>query len=228
MTSERYIRNIGTISPEEHDKLRNSWVCVVGCGGLGGYVIEGLARLGVGHITAVDGDVFQQSNLNRQLLATERSLGRYKALVAQERVRIVNPEISLHPLCYFLSEENAADIIAEEYHVAVDAMDNIAGRRVLEKACEGKAIPLIHGAIAGWCGQVSVIMPGSETFAQLYPKGPDRGIETITGTPCFTPAVVGAIQAAETVKLLLERPGVLKNKLLTIDLLSHEYEIIDI
>lgn len=225
---DRYERNIGTITPEENEKLKASWVLVAGCGGLGGHVIEGLARLGVGHITAVDGDVFCASNLNRQLLSTERTLGRYKALTAQERIKAVNSEVELHPLCYYITEENVKGIVTGRYHAVVDALDNISSRRVLEKSCRAQNIPLIHGAIAGWHGQVSVIWPGDEFIDKIYPPGTDKGVEQETGNPSFTPAMVAAAEVAETVKILLGKPQILRNKLLTIDLLNQEYEIIDL
>lgn len=229
MTSERYQRNIGTITAEENERLKDQWVLVVGCGGLGGHIIEGLARIGVGNITAVDGDVFTPSNLNRQLLATERTMGRYKALTAQERIRNVNPEVQLHPLCCYISEKNAEDIItAGRYDAVVDALDNVGTRKVLQRCCRERQIPLIHGAIAGWHGQVSVVMPGDDLLDRIYPPGSDRGAEVESGNPSFTPAVTAAIQVAETVKVLLDRPQTLKNKLLTIDLLNQEYEIIEL
>ena len=88
MFENRYERNIGTLTPEENEKLQTFRVCAVGCGGLGGYVIEELARLGIGHITAVDGDVFQDSNLNRQLFSTEEVLGKSKAETALSLIHI--------------------------------------------------------------------------------------------------------------------------------------------
>lgn len=227
MDSQRYERNIGTISLEENEKLRQFRVCVVGCGGLGGHVIEGLARIGIGNIFAVDGDVFQASNLNRQLLSTERNLGRYKALAAQERIHQVNSDVKVHPLCYYLTEENGLDLI-KNYDVVIDALDNISSRRILEYCCKQGNMPLVHGAIAGWHGQVSVIMPGDDFFQTLYPDGEDRGIETETGNPSFTPALVAAIEVAEALKILLGRKGILRNKLLTIDLLNQEYETIEL
>lgn len=228
MTEERYQRNIGTITPEENEKLRGCSVCVVGCGGLGGYVIEELARMGVGDIIAIDGDVFQVSNLNRQLISSERNLNRYKAICAQERIHLINPQVKVHPLCYYLTEENADGLISSQCNAVVDALDNIQSRRVLEKICKEKEIPLIHGAIAGWHGQVSVIRPGDDLFQQLYPEDAERGAELETGNPSFTPAVVASIQTAETIKVLLGKEPDLSGRVLTIDLMAQEYEIIQL
>lgn len=228
MFAERYQRNLGTMTPEENRRLRDFRVCVIGCGGLGGYVIEELARLGIGQIIAVDGDVFQHSNLNRQLFSTEALMGQSKALAAQKRVRSINSEVEIQAIDHFLTEENADSIITEDCHVVIDALDNISSRRLLERHCHSKGLPLVHGAIAGWHGQVGVIMPGDKLFDQLYPEGAEKGAEQETGNPSFTPAVVASIEVAETLKLLLGKPGILRNKLLTIDLLEQEYDIIEL
>lgn len=228
MLAKRYERNLGLLTPRENENLKSAKVCVIGCGGLGGYIIEELARLGIGNITAVDGDVFQESNLNRQLFSTEAALGKSKAQAAEERIHAVNSEVNIRTIHTFLTEENAAQLIEPDCQVVIDALDNIGGRRILEKHCCLKNIPLVHGAIAGWHGQVAVIMPGDKVFDQLYPANAERGAELETGNPAFTPAVVASIQVSEALKIILGREGVLRNKLLTIDLLEHEYEVIEL
>lgn len=227
MFKKRYNRNIGTITIEENYKLSVSKVCIIGCGGLGGHIIEGLARIGTGFITAVDGDVFDETNLNRQLLSSQINLGKSKAQEAKNRISKINSSVQVTPLDVFLTEENASDIVAG-HDAVVDAMDNINGRKILEKACEIQKIPLVHGAIAGWHGQATVIYPGDKTFSLLYPDDENKGVELETGNPSFTPAVVAAIEVAETIKVILKRPQVLRKQLLTIDLLNHQYEVIEI
>lgn len=222
--SRRYDRNMKTISLEENQKLREFRVLVAGCGGLGGYIIEELGRLGIGHITAVDGDVFEESNLNRQLLSTVSLIGTEKAEAAWARMRDVNPEIRVKPVCAMITQENAKELLGG-HDLVIDALDNIKSRKVLEAACEALEIPMVHGAIAGWYGQVAVIFPGDRVMETLYAGEDNKGIETDLGNPAFTPAVVASIQVAEAVKVLLGRPGILRGKLLTIDLLSHEYEV---
>lgn len=228
MLAERYQRNLGTITFEENRRLKDFRVCVIGCGGLGGYVIEELARLGIGHIIAVDGDAFQPSNLNRQLFSTEALIGKSKASAACERVHQINSEVEIQARDCFLTEENIESIITDDCHAVVDALDNISARRLLESYCGKKCLPLIHGAIAGWHGQVGVIMPGDKLFDQLYPKDAEKGVEQETGNPSFTPAVIASMEVAETLKVLLAKPGILRNKLLTIDLLEQEYDIIEL
>lgn len=223
---KRYTRNGTTVTPEEMRILKKSSVCVLGCGGLGGGVIEGLVRIGVGRITAVDGDVFDETNLNRQVLSHENNIGKRKAEEAAAQMKIINSDVEIVPVTEFLNEENAARII-KGHDIAVDALDNATARKLLERACEEENIPLVHGAIAGWNGQVAVIMPGDRMLETIYEGGEDRGEETETGNPSFTPAVVSAMEVAETIKLLLGKDGVLRNRLLMIDLLNHQYETID-
>lgn len=224
---DRYSRNMNTLTPEENARLRDFKVCVVGCGGLGGYVIELLGRLGIGTITAVDGDVFDETNLNRQLLSSEEHIGKSKAFAAEERMRKVNSDVTVHPIQVFVTEENCDEII-EGHDIVVDALDNMTARRLLEMHCEKQNIPFIHGAIAGWYGQVSAIMPGDRTLQKIYPPNENKGAEMELGNPSFSPAMVASIEAAEAVKLLLGRGEILRNKLLTIDLLNQEYEVFEL
>lgn len=225
--SKRYARNRNTISAEDNEKLASAKVLVAGCGGLGGYVIEELGRIGVGTITAVDGDVFEESNLNRQVLSSMQTLGKSKAATAKERMAAVNPEITVLPVQAMITEKNVLALLAG-HDVIVDALDNVPSRLLLEKSCEELTIPLIHGAIAGWYGQVTVVFPGDCTMEKLYSHGTPKGEEVELGNPAFTPAVVASIEAAETIKVLLARGEILRNKLLTVDLLNHEYEVFEI
>jgi len=224
MLKDRYNRNMNMLSPEENAKLRDFKVCVIGCGGLGGYVIELLGRLGIGTITAVDGDVFDETNLNRQLLSSETSIGNSKALTAEQRMKEVNSEIMLKPICAFLTDENCEEII-KDHDIVVDALDNMTFRKVLETHCENLNIPMIHGAIAGWYGQVSTIMPGDKTLEKIYPHGENKGSEVELGNPSFSPSLIASIEVAEVLKVLLGKGEILQRRLLTIDLLTHDYEI---
>lgn len=224
---ERYKRNIKALSLEENIILNNSKVCVVGCGGLGGYIIEMLGRLGLGTITAIDGDVFEESNLNRQILMYEASLGKNKALAAKERMSSINSKIIVKPVREFVTEANAEQLLCE-HNVVVDALDNIPSRFILQNACDNLGIPLVHGAIAGWYGQVSTIYPGERTLSKIYADNFSQGLEKELGTPSFTPALISSIEVSETVKILIGKENLLRNKLLFIDLQNNEYDIIDL
>lgn len=215
------------LSSEENYNLRKKKVCVIGCGGLGGYIIEMLGRLGIGLITVVDGDVFEISNLNRQLLSNEATLGKSKAEMAKERMAIVNPLIKVIAISYRLKEENAEEIL-KDHDVIIDALDNIETRFILQENAEKLKIPLVHGAIAGWYGQVSTILPGDRTLDKIYTKKNVKGAESKLGNPSFTPALVASIQVSEVVKLLIARGELLRKKILFINTLEQDYYTVEL
>ncbi|MGV8049350.1 MAG: ThiF family adenylyltransferase [Anaerolineaceae bacterium] len=223
MGSERYSRNHNAFSEEEQVLLAQKRLLVAGCGGLGGYVVEFLGRLGVGYLRVVDGDVFEESNLNRQLLSSGMNLGRPKVLAAQQRMLAINPQVEVEGLQMFFTEDNALELL-QGCDLAVDALDNIPARRLIQRAARESGIPLVHGAIAGWAGQVCVIRPGENWLDLLYgdPKA-EQGEELEAGNLSFTTGVVAALQAAEAVKLLLGKVG-LQGELLQVDLLNGTFE----
>lgn len=215
------------LTEAENLSLRNFRVAVVGCGGLGGHIIEMLARLGIGHITAIDNDVFDESNLNRQLLALPANIGKSKALEAKIRIEQVNPEIEITALNKFLDAGNA-EILLSGHDVICDALDSISARRLVQYAAEKLRIPMVHGAIAGWYAQVCTILPGDRTLDRFYPERYNKGEEVEFGNPSFTPALAASLQVAETLKVLLKKDGLLRNKLLTINTLTHEYLVVSL
>lgn len=223
---ERYARNIGTVTSEEQEILRGSAVCVVGCGGLGGGVIEGLTRIGVGRLTIIDGDVFEMSNLNRQLFSNEDNIGHSKAVDTRLQLKKINSDVQVNSIQTVLDEDNALELI-HGHDVVVDALDSVRSRITLEEACETEKIPLVHGAIEGWNGQVAVIMPGDRILQGIYGGAPFADEGSKPSNSFFTASVISAIEVAETVKLLLDRDGKLTGRMLTLDLLGNEYEIIE-
>lgn len=222
----RYDRN-GIFTAKEMKVIRAAHVCVVGSGGLGGYVIEMLARVGIGEITVVDGDAFDETNLNRQLFSTSENLGESKVLEAKKRMAQVNPETTIHAIHALLNQENAGSIF-QRVDLVVDALDNVSARMVAQEVCEQLEIPFIHGAIAGWFGQVTTILPGDRTLNRLYNNSQETGIEEELGNPSFTPATIASIQVSETLKVLVGKEGILRNRILMIDLLDNEFQILPI
>ena len=224
----RYQRNRQMFSIEDQQKFLSSTVAVIGCGGLGGYVIEELARVGVGQIVAVDPDIFVEHNLNRQLLSSIDRLGQPKVDAAVTRVLEINPVVKVVPRQIALTRENGHDILSN-VDMAVDAMDNVSGRLELAEVCAALSIPLIHGAIAGWYGQVATIYSGDDTLSKLYRnKSSNKGVETQLGNPSFTPAVIASLQVAEACKVLPAGGKLLRQKKLAIDLLNMEFEQISL
>ena len=218
----RYDRNVSALSEAECDRIAGAKIAVIGCGGLGGLVIEALARIGVGHLRVIDGDVFEESNLNRQLLCTEADLGREKAVVAAERIRVVNSSVEAEPVVAYLEEANAASLLADADCV-VDCLDNLEARFWAAHACQNLGIPVVYGAIAGWFGQVCTVHPGDPSFVSIYGDPFDNGGESQhkqLGNLPFTAYAISSFQAAEAVKVVLGRPGQIRNRLLMIDLLD--------
>lgn len=219
----RYQRNQQMISTTQQLQLLQSKVAVIGCGGLGGYVLEELARLGVGQIVAVDPDVFEEHNLNRQMLSTIELLGTSKVEAAVKRLAAVNPAVRVEPVAAAIDKANGPGILSG-VKLVIDAVDNVPTRFDLAEICCQLNIPLVHGAIAGWFGQVATIYPGDQTLQKLYHNWTGgKGIEARLGNPSFTPALVASLQVAEACKLLLGQGHVLRNPGLSIDLLTSQF-----
>jgi len=217
ITPDRYQRSMGTVGFDGQIALLEASVAVVGCGGLGGWATEALARLGVGSITLIDGDRFQDSNLNRQLGCTESVLGLSKPEVLANRVAQVNGSVSVSPVSEYITADNAADLLANA-QVVVDALDSLPKRMMLQEACSLLGVPLVHGAIGGLTGQVMTIMPGDAGLKALYGEHlPEHGIETQLGTPTATPMMVAAWQAQETLKLIVGCGEPLRHRMLLLD-----------
>jgi len=216
---KRFLRNIPAITEAEQTLLGQKTVVVVGCGGLGGYLIEYLARVGVGAIRCIDGDRFEESNLNRQLLCTVSRLGMGKAAAAAERIREIDPQIRAEACPVFLTAENACSLIAG-CDAVFDALDGIEARRLLAEACAEAGIPYIYGAIAGWVAQAAVCLPGDRLLDALYPADAVIRDKSVLS---FTPALCAAMQVSLCVRLLTGRP-VESGKLHYADLLYEEYE----
>ena len=217
----RYSRNLPALTEEECLVLRQKKILVVGCGGLGGHIIDQLARIGVGFLRVVDGDVFEETNLNRQLLSCVPLLGINKARAAAEHISKVNPEVTAEPVDIFLTEENAAELIAG-CDIVLDALDNVQSRIILAAACETAGIPYVYGAIQGWVVQAAVSVPGDGLIEALYPEEIEISDKSVLS---FTPALCASLQTSLCVKYLVGRP-VEAGTVYYFDLLNLEYEII--
>ena len=219
----RYQRNRQTISTEQQLTLFRSRVAVIGCGGLGGYVLEQLARMGVGTLIAIDPDVFEEHNLNRQLLATPATLGQAKVAVAAARIAEINPAVTLVPHRTAYAPANGDELLRGA-DVVVDALDSIPVRLALGDSCAELGIPLVHGAIGGWYGQVATQFPGEDTLRRIYRHWVEgKGVEQQLGNPSFTPALVASIEVAEVGKILLGQGDLLRQRQLLINLLDMSF-----
>jgi len=210
-------RNQPAISRAEQDRLAESSVVICGCGGLGGSVIEQLARIGVGRLRMVDPDDFATSNLNRQTGALLETLAGNKATVMAGRVAAIHPACRTEPVTGDVRDTDCL----RDMNVAVDCLDNGPSRLELARQCAQAGIPLVHGAVHGWYGLAGVLLPGDDRYEKIY------GRQTRADGPVsvLAPAVfaIAAIQAALVIKLLLGRPCRLESQWLHIDLLEDEF-----
>jgi molybdopterin/thiamine biosynthesis adenylyltransferase len=206
----RYLRNLGAVGAAGQMRLLGAWAAVIGLGGAGGLVAEILARAGVGALVLVDGDAFEESNLNRQILASRASLGLSKAEVARERLREVNPHVQVVACCQRLTRDNARSLLAGTWgaagadRVVVDCLDTGRDRLILQEACRELGLPLVHGAIRGWRGRVMLVLPRGPGLELFY--GSDdvpAGAEAAAGAPGPAPALLAAWQAGQALRVLL-------------------------
>jgi len=221
----RYLRNIGTIGLDGQIKLLQSTVAVVGVGGLGGTIIELLARQGVGHLIIIDNDCFTEQNLNRQIMSTESNLGKYKTTVAAKRAEEVNSAIVVTTFLERLTRENAQKLLSGAQVVA-DGLDNLPSRLAVEHACRCLAIPYIYGTIAGFSGQLMTIFPEDVGLSSIYGSSNiilEQGIETKVGNPSAIPAIIAALEVQEVVKIITGVGKPVRNQILLVD--ASEYNI---
>lgn len=227
---ERYARNMRTYSLADQATLLNSHAGVVGLGGLGGTVTEILARLGVGRLTLIDGDRFEDSNLNRQLLSSPADLTQPKADAAAQRVRRINPSTDVTAHACFLTADNADGLLAG-CQVVVDCLDNLRTRFEVEDACRRLGCPMVSAAVAGASGHVTVVYPQDRGLRLVYgePQGlPLKGAETSLGTVPYSVVFLASLECAEVAKIILGRGSLLRDKLLVADLAEGIIEVMNL
>lgn len=147
--ADQFSRTRLLVGEDLMEKLHNSRVAVFGVGGVGGYVVEALARSGIGTLDIIDNDTVCESNINRQIIATRKSVGRYKVDVMKERILDINEDAVVNAYNTFFLPENADDFCFEEYDYVVDAIDTVTAKIALVKICEEKNIPVISSMGAG-------------------------------------------------------------------------------
>ncbi len=219
----RYERNQQLISTADQYRIFRSHITIVGLGGLGGFVIEELARLGVGSLTIIDPDRFVEHNLNRQLFATRETIDRPKVDVASERLAQINPAIAVKPIQVALSADNATSLLTGT-EIVVDCLDSINDRLILSTSCSKLQIPLVHGAVAGWYGSVATQKAEDDLICRLYQHQQDQaGLENKLGTLVCTVAVVASLEVAEVLKIILKQKDNLCTRLLSVDLENFDW-----
>jgi adenylyltransferase/sulfurtransferase len=190
---------------EAQEKLKHGRVLVIGAGGLGCPALLYLAAAGVGHVSIVDPDRVDVSNLQRQIVYTEADAGELKAEAAARRLKALNPLVQIEPHAVRFNRANALRFVAE-CDVVVDGTDNFATRYLINDACVLAGKPLVYGAIHGFEGQASVFnWRGGPTYRCLFPEPPEAGTVpncAEAGVLGVLPGLIGTVQATEAIKLL--------------------------
>ena len=221
----RYDRQIKLFGTEGQEKLKKSKVFIAGAGGLGSPISIYLAAAGIGKIFLADKDVVELSNLNRQILYGEKDVGLSKALSGQEKLREINSDINIEALPEILDENNILRLVGDA-DLIIDAMDNFPTRYLLNKTALEKKIPFIHGAIYGFCGQATTVLPGRTACLRcIFCQAPPPSTLPVVGV---TPGIIGLIQVTEALKYLTCMGELLAGKLLLWDGLKPSLETIDV
>lgn len=218
---ERYKRQILLFGEEGQERLKRSHIFIAGAGGLGSPVSIYLAVAGVGEITIVDMDTVDQTNLNRQILHTDRDVGKKKTVSAHAKLRELNPDITVNAIDTTISADNVHDLVGRADGI-VDALDNYPIRYLLNRVALEKKVPFFHGGIRGFYGQVTTIVPGETPCLEcIFPKAPPKEVFPVVGA---TPGVIGTVQATEVIKYLTKQGDLLAGRLFIWDGLAAKAE----
>jgi len=211
---KRYQRQILLFGEAGQGKLKEAKVFIAGAGGLGSSVAIYLAVAGIGKITIADHDTVELSNLNRQILHRDSEIGRKKVDSAREKLTRMNPDIEVVVTSLTIEPGNADELVGDA-DLIVDAMDNFPTRYLLNKAALTRNVPLFFGAVNGFYGQTTTIIPGKTACLRcIFPAPPPSAIFPVVGA---TPGIIGCIQATEVIKYIVGLGNLLENRLLIWD-----------
>jgi adenylyltransferase/sulfurtransferase len=219
---DRYSRQImlEEIGYQGQLKLRAAKVCVVGVGGLGNPITTRLAAMGIGKLRIIDRDIIELSNLHRQTMFDETDIGQIKVEVAAKKLKKMNPDVEIESLPISINDYTALDAV-EGCDVVIDALDSVNARYALNKACIEKNIPFVTGAAVGVSGQAFTILPHkSACYSCMFPALDEDSMPTcsIEGVHPSILSIIGGIEVAEAVKIILGKNPSLSDKILHVDL----------
>ncbi|WP_424192705.1 HesA/MoeB/ThiF family protein [Ampullimonas aquatilis] len=220
---QRYSRHIllDEIGIEGQQLLLNSHALIIGAGGLGSPVALYLAAAGVGTISIIDDDDVELTNLQRQIMHTTNQIGQSKVSSAASALHAINPDITINAIKQKADSKNLPHLLST-VNVVIDCSDNFATRHIVNKACVALGIPLVSGAVVGFDGQLSVYSPHaahSPCYACLFPEEQHFEETACSTMGVFAPLVgmVGTIQAAEAIKLMIGTQSSLERQILLIE-----------
>ncbi len=211
---ERYSRQIMVpgMGVGKQEYLRKARVCIAGTGGLGSVSAYYLAAAGIGRLRIIDHDRVETSNLNRQILHFTPDIGQLKVLSALDKLENLNPYCRVEAVQADINEDNVFELI-DNSDVIIDALDNIGTRRILNFAAIHSRIPLIYGGVEGFSGMASTFVPyQTPCFECIFSHIADN--EERKGVLGMLPAIIGAIQSLEALRLIMREPPALAGTLL--------------
>ncbi|OED30285.1 HesA/MoeB/ThiF family protein [Methanosphaera sp. WGK6] len=212
-------RQIEVFTPEEQEKLRTTPVTVLGCGGLGGTIIEQLVRTGFENITIIDQDVFDKTNLNRQIRSNLDTINKSKVEITKEAMLKINPNLNIIGYDLTITPSNIAEVL-EGTEVLIDAVDNVYTRVMISREAKKQGIAFIHSAVEKTLGQLTVIDSTTPSYEELfklksYGKTLDESKEYLLNISTkkpqvlgITPSIFGALEVNETIKYILKRDDI--------------------
>lgn len=230
--SNRYSRHIllKEIGPEGQERLRQGKVLIIGCGGLGSPAAMYLAAAGIGTIGLMDGDVVDESNLQRQVIHFTPDVGRRKTTSAAEKLRAINPECNIKEIQEYLTADNAANIIAD-YDFVIDGTDRYHTKYLINDVCVKNRKPFSHGGVLRYSGNAFTYVPGTACYRCIFgdePSQDDIPTASQVGILGTVAGMIGVIQATEAIKFLTGTGELLTNALLTVDAMTWETHKINV
>lgn len=225
--TQRYERQIllPEVGPEGQKKIEKASILLVGAGGLGSSCAYYLAAAGVGHIGLLDDDTVEESNLNRQILHSGKSIGKLKVISAQETLQRFNPNVLVEPYPCRLSAEFPFESEVDRYDLVVDCTDNYESRYRINELCVSRKKPWIFAAVFEFEGQVMTVLPGkSPCFRCLYPSA--RVQDRKPAVMGVVPGLIGILQAAEALKYILGSGSLLAGRLIHVDLKDMRFDML--
>lgn len=233
-------RQVEIFTKDEQNKLKNTPVVIMGCGGLGGTIIEQFVRSGFEQLTIIDQDVFDETNLNRQIRSNLDTIGKSKVEVTKEFMQKINPNVNITGYDLTINPNNITEVF-EGNKILVDAVDNVYTRVMISREAKEQGITFVHSAVDKTLGQLSVFEPDSVSYEELF-KLKSAGKELTDDVKNYllslsvkkpqvlgvTPAIFGSLQVNETIKYILGKDVVLAPKVLQWDIFDiSSFRILD-
>ena len=224
-----YYRNIllDDFGEKGQERLLNSRVLVVGCGGLASPSLIYLSSIGVGHITIIDDDKVSLSNLPRQILFSNEDISKPKGEVSKRKLEGLNPDVEVNFIQDRLTEDNAKEII-KGFDIVLEVTDNFETKFLVDDVCNKLGIPFVIAGVSDYQGQITTCIPGkSKDFKSLFSTLPSSDKSLVEGVYPPAAGVISNIACSEVIKYLLGIDSLLLNKMMVVDLKKNDFKVVN-